>query len=100
MQGNTTFNNAINDVRSFTGEANTGKYHLVIVIGGVDTIILIEIESGVSELRGTVFNVSDRIHNITDPITGTSGHINDGRAAVQDYFNVVREYDTARQVSY
>ena len=69
---------------------------MVIVIGGVDTIILTEIESGVSELLGTVFNVSDTIHNITDPITGTFGHINDGRAAVQEYFDFVREYDTAR----
>ena len=59
-------------------------------------MILTEIESGVSELRGTVFNVSDLIHNITDPITGTSGHINDGRTAVQEYFDYVREYDTAR----
>ena len=55
-----------------------------------------EIESGVSELRGTVFDVSDLIHNITDPITGTSGHINDARDTVQENFDYVRQYDTAR----
>lgn len=55
-----------------------------------------EIESGVSELRGTVFDVSDLIHNITDPIIGTSGHIDDARSTVQEYFDYVRRYDTAR----